>query len=155
MFFLSYASTSVVCLVFILRCQASWSPGDCHTYRQQVFMRPCMRAEGGELSRWQEAALLTYLFPFIQEQKSFPEVPLPDISLGRRGSHGLSELQKWLEKDLAFLASTLGSGQGERMRNRQQKSLLQLTSSFSFFPFYSVYRQQCLPTASLTLGNGL
>lgn len=99
MFFLSYASTSVACLVFILRCQASWSPGDCHTYRQQVFMWPCMRAEGGELSRWQEAALLTYLFPLIQEQKSFPEVPLPYISLGRRGSHGLSELQKWLEKE--------------------------------------------------------
>lgn len=83
--------------------------------------------------------------PFIQKQKSFPEVRPP--SVWAEGGLMASEMQgSWDKGAPSFYSNYFGRWARRRRENQQPKRLSQLTGSVSFFPFYSVHRNHCLPT---------
>lgn len=152
LFFLS-TPTSVACLVFVLRFQASWSPNGSRTASPSTALYECRCRGSVKMARESSSHMSVSFHPAT---KIFPRSPSTCICLGRSGSHGLSELQGWLGKGVSPFFTIYNGRWARRWVDESPTKVLVTTNKlFSFFPFYCIHRKHCLLSASHTLENGL
>lgn len=138
--------TSVACLVFVLRFQASWSPNGSRTASPSMALYECRCRGSVKMARESSSHMSVSFHPAT---KIFRRSPSTCICLGRSGSHGLSELQGWLGKGVSpFFTIYIGRWARRWVDESPTKVLVTINKLF-FFLSLLLHSQKALPSISL------